>query len=45
MDWAWVANELDFVSGDGRRVIVEPRATYGHRAVLVRPDRYIAAVA
>jgi 3-(3-hydroxy-phenyl)propionate hydroxylase len=45
MDWAWVAGELDFVSGDGRRVIVEPRATYGHRAVLVRPDRYIAAVA
>jgi hypothetical protein len=25
-------------------VVVEPRATYGTRAVLVRPDRYIAAV-
>jgi len=25
--------------------VVEPRATYGERAVLVRPDRYIAQVA
>ncbi len=24
-------------------VVIEPRATWGHRAVLVRPDRYIAA--
>lgn len=29
---------------DGAVVVVEPRATYGEPAVLVRPDRYIAAV-
>ena len=28
----------------GVPVVVEPRATYGERAVLVRPDRYIAAI-
>jgi 3-(3-hydroxy-phenyl)propionate hydroxylase len=28
----------------GAVVVVEPRATYGEPAVLVRPDRYIAAV-
>jgi len=43
--WAWVAAEPGFVAPDGRPVVVQPRATYGHRAVLVRPDRYIAAVA
>lgn len=44
-DWVWVAAEHGFVAPDHRTVVVEPRATYGHRAVLVRPDRYIAAVA
>ena len=42
--WSWVAADDGFVSSDGRPVVVEPRATYGERAVLVRPDRYIAAV-
>ncbi|MFZ9628443.1 MAG: FAD-dependent monooxygenase [Ilumatobacteraceae bacterium] len=42
--WCWVASDATFVPRDGRPVVVEPRATYGHRAVLVRPDRYIAAV-
>ncbi|MEX0846591.1 MAG: bifunctional 3-(3-hydroxy-phenyl)propionate/3-hydroxycinnamic acid hydroxylase [Ilumatobacteraceae bacterium] len=42
--WAWVAADDTFVAPDHRPVIVEPRATYGCRAVLVRPDRYIAAV-
>jgi 3-(3-hydroxy-phenyl)propionate hydroxylase len=28
----------------GVPVVVEPRATFGERAVLVRPDRYIAAI-
>jgi 3-(3-hydroxy-phenyl)propionate hydroxylase len=28
----------------GAAIVVEPRATYGRPAVLVRPDRYIAAV-
>ncbi|MEY4607678.1 MAG: hypothetical protein RLY45_2438 [Actinomycetota bacterium] len=41
--WTWVAADEDFVAPDGRPVVVEPRATYGMRAVLVRPDRYIAA--
>lgn len=35
---------LDFDVPADATVVVEPRATYGHRAVLVRPDRYIAAV-
>lgn len=42
--WAWVAADEGFESPDGRVVVIEPRATYGRRAVLVRPDRYIAAV-
>ena len=45
LGWVWVAADASFVAPDGRLVVVEPRATYGHRAVLVRPDRYIAAVA
>ena len=43
--WVWVAADPWFDSPDGRMVVVEPRATYGDAAVLVRPDRYIAAVA
>ena len=43
--WVWVASDDAFTSPDGRPVVVEPRATHGHRAVLVRPDRYVAAVA
>jgi 3-(3-hydroxy-phenyl)propionate hydroxylase len=43
--WVWVAHDDAFVAPDHRPVVVEPRATWGHRAVLVRPDRYIAAVA
>ena len=42
--WCWVAADTSFAAPDGRAVVVEPRATYGNRAVLVRPDRYIAAV-
>ena len=44
LGWAWVAAHETFDSPDGNPVIVEPRATYGERAVLVRPDRYIAAI-
>jgi 3-(3-hydroxy-phenyl)propionate hydroxylase len=40
--WCWVAADASFVAPDGRPVVVEPRATYGTTAVLVRPDRYIA---
>jgi 3-(3-hydroxy-phenyl)propionate hydroxylase len=43
--WAWVADAPGFAPPDRRPVCIEPDATYGHRAVLVRPDRYIAAVA
>jgi 3-(3-hydroxy-phenyl)propionate hydroxylase len=43
--WAWVATDDSFTSPDHRPVVVEPRATFGHHAVLVRPDRYIAATA
>lgn len=43
--WAWVTADASFVSPDGHPVVVEARATYGERAVLVRPDRYIAQVA
>ncbi len=42
--WVWVAADPWFDAPDGRIVVVEPRATYGEVAVLVRPDRYIAAV-
>jgi len=45
LGWAWVTADPTFESPDGNPVIVEPRATYGELAVLVRPDRYIAAVA
>ena len=41
--WAWVAADKSFSAPDGRQVVVEPLATYGKRAVLVRPDRYIAS--
>jgi 3-(3-hydroxy-phenyl)propionate hydroxylase len=40
--WVWVTADQWFDAPDGRMVVVEPRATYGTRAVLVRPDRYIA---
>jgi 3-(3-hydroxy-phenyl)propionate hydroxylase len=43
LGWVWVATDESFRSPDGNPVIVEPRATYGEPAVLVRPDRYIAA--
>ncbi|MBI5089353.1 MAG: FAD-dependent monooxygenase [Actinobacteria bacterium] len=42
--WVWVATDDSFVADDDVPVVVEPRATYGRRAVLVRPDRYISAV-
>jgi 3-(3-hydroxy-phenyl)propionate hydroxylase len=42
--WVWVATDDAFLSPDHRPVVVEPRATYGCRAVLARPDRYIAAI-
>ncbi len=45
LGWVWVAADGSFTAPDGHRVVVEPRATYGRPAVLVRPDRYIAAVA
>lgn len=43
--WSWVAADGSFVAPDHHPVVIEPAATYGHRAVLVRPDRYIAATA
>lgn len=42
--WVWVSAVVGFTPPDGRPVVHEPAATYGHTAVLVRPDRYIAAV-
>lgn len=42
-DWVWVARDSSFAAPDNLPVVVEPQATYGKRAVLVRPDRYIAA--
>jgi 3-(3-hydroxy-phenyl)propionate hydroxylase len=42
--WVWVAADDSFAPTDGRPVLREPRATYGRRAVLARPDRYIADV-
>jgi 3-(3-hydroxy-phenyl)propionate hydroxylase len=47
LGWAWVAADGEFTPPDLRRqieIVHDPRATYGHRAVLVRPDRYIACV-
>ena len=44
LGWVWIAADPDFAAPDGLAVVVEPHATYGLRAVLVRPDRYIAAV-
>jgi len=47
LGWSWVALDADFVPpnpGIDVPVHFEPRATYGRRAVLVRPDRYIAKV-
>jgi len=47
LDWAWIAADADFTPPaprDRARVVHDPRATYGHRAVLARPDRYIADV-
>jgi 3-(3-hydroxy-phenyl)propionate hydroxylase len=41
--WAVVA-EAEVVAPPGVPVVVCPAATYGHRALLVRPDRYVAAV-
>ena len=43
--WVWVAADTEFTSPDRRPVVVAPEATFGHRALLVRPDRYIAATA
>lgn len=43
-DWVWVAADTSFIPPDDHAVVVEPAATYGNRAVLARPDRYIAAV-
>jgi 3-(3-hydroxy-phenyl)propionate hydroxylase len=42
--WVWVAADASFESPDLHPVVVEPRATYGNAAVLVRPDRYIGDV-
>ncbi|MGD9996905.1 MAG: bifunctional 3-(3-hydroxy-phenyl)propionate/3-hydroxycinnamic acid hydroxylase [Ilumatobacteraceae bacterium] len=44
LGWVWVTADESFVPADDVPIVVEPRATYGERAVLVRPDRYIAAV-
>jgi 3-(3-hydroxy-phenyl)propionate hydroxylase len=43
--WVWVAADASFVAPDDRPVVVEPRATWSRRALLVRPDRYVADVA
>jgi len=45
LGWVWVAADAEFAAPDRYPVVVEPQATFGERAVLVRPDRYIAAVA
>ena len=41
--WVWIASDDSFVAPDGLPVVVHAAATYGRSAVLVRPDRYIAA--
>jgi 3-(3-hydroxy-phenyl)propionate hydroxylase len=41
--WTVVA-QTEVVAPSGVPVVVCPPATYGHRALLVRPDRYVAAV-
>jgi 3-(3-hydroxy-phenyl)propionate hydroxylase len=41
--WVWVTRDATFEPDDGRPVVVEPEATFDRRAVLVRPDRQIAA--
>jgi 3-(3-hydroxy-phenyl)propionate hydroxylase len=43
--WVWVTADSAFTAPDGLPVVVQADATYGYRAVLVRPDRYIARVA
>jgi 3-(3-hydroxy-phenyl)propionate hydroxylase len=43
--WVWISKGDGFEPSDGHPLVVEPSATYGCRAVLVRPDRHIAAVA
>ena len=45
LGWAWVARDSAFESPDGHPVVLAPAATMGCRAVLVRPDRYVAAAA
>ena len=43
--WAVVCDARGPVPApEGVPVVVEPRATCGERALLVRPDRYVAAV-
>jgi 3-(3-hydroxy-phenyl)propionate hydroxylase len=42
-DWAWVTADESFTAKDGVRAVVCPAAAMGCRAVLVRPDRYVAA--
>ncbi len=41
--WAWVAADESFAAPDARPVIVSSAAAMGCVAVLVRPDRYVAA--
>ena len=42
-NWVWVAADASFLAPDGRSVVVCPSAAMGCSAVLVRPDRYVAA--
>jgi 3-(3-hydroxy-phenyl)propionate hydroxylase len=47
LGWAWVVADSEFTPSEPSRdvkIVLEPLATYGRRAVLVRPDRYIARV-
>jgi 3-(3-hydroxy-phenyl)propionate hydroxylase len=41
--WAWIAADESFAAPDARPVIVSSAAAMGCAAVLVRPDRYVAA--